>query len=564
MFLPHRLSHTLATLCCLLLVGNTQAQVRWLDSLDAAKVAAVDRDLPIYLHIGDPLNELTGAMHRQTFANEEVAAFLNDHFVCVNVDRDAVPGLAGYGQQWLAADQKLAGWPLNLWFTPELAPIEGASYLPPTEEWGREGFMVVAGRVAERWSADAAAVRRATTTTQQTIADYLPFAAEPVDNLDAALATAAADWLAALNPDRGTVGEAPHRFEPELLRFLIARGGEARAAALTALRLRILSPLRDPIDGGFYRATSDASGLIPVFQKRLTDQARIALACLDAAQVSEDPVFAAGAKSALDYAINRLSPAGDGTFVIGEDATAGEATAHQSWAWDDLVSIVGADTAAALGAKPEGNVDTAEDLEGHHQGRNILNASPALMRSQPLFDLRAKLLFHRAHLAPALLDTIATAGAHGLMLHVLKRSEAELSDLDHGAYALGVRAALLRDFAAGTESFTRIANSDVPATPEDYVLAAMGLRDTAFAMQADDMFYDDELGLYTVTRDEALGVRPLWWSTGAGELPSPAIWRVLLGDAPEQMITELTLPFENPDSPPAGDVLLALQSTLAK
>ena len=245
-----------------------------------------------------------------------------------------------------------------------------------------------------------------------------------------------------------------------------------------------------------------------------------------------------------------------------EDATAADVTTHQTWAWDDLVKLVGADMATALGAKPDGNVDAAEDLEGHHKGRNILNASPIVMRPQAMFDLRAKLLFHRADLAPTLLDTTATAAAHGLMLHALKRSEAELGDLDHGSYALRVRAALLRDFAAETEFFTRISNSEVPVTPEDYVLVALGLGDAGLATQADDQFYDDELGLYTVTQNEVLGVRPLWWSTGAGELPSPAVWRVLAGNAPEQMVTELTLPFENPDTSPAGDVLLALQSTL--
>ena len=203
-----------------------------------------------------------------------------------------------------------------------------------------------------------------------------------------------------------------------------------------------------------------------------------------------------------------------------------------------------------------------EDLEGHHRGRNILNASPITMRPQAMFDLRAKLLFHRADLAATLLPTTATAAAHGLMLHALKRSETELGDLDHGAYALGVRAALLRDFAADTEFFTRIAGREVPATPEDYVLAALGLGHAELPSLADDRFYDEELGLYTVTAEDVLGLRPLWWSTGAGELPSPAVWRVLLGDAPEPMITELTLPFENPDVPPPGDVLLALQGTL--
>ncbi len=562
MMLPRRLLSAVLLVSSLAFASVAHAQVRWHTSLEEGQADARERQVPVYLFLSDPLNELTGATDRQTFANAEVAAFLNEHFACVRIDRDAAPGLAGFGQQWLAADQKLPGWPLNLWFTPDLGPIEGASYLPPTEEWGREGFMVVASRVAERWGADAEAVARSTAGTADLIANYLPFAAEPPADLNAALATAAEDWLARLNPELGTFGDAPHSLEPETIRFLIARGGDARDTALDALRKRILSPLRDPIDGGFYRATADSKGSIPVFQKRLTDQARIALACLDAAAVSDDPIFAAGAKSALDYAINRLSPAGDGTFVIGEDATSPNATVVQTWTWAEIIALVGEDMATALGARAEGNVDPEEDLEGHHKGRNILNASPIAMRPQAMFDLRAKLLFDRADRASTLVDQLANAAGHALMLHAMKRSEAELGDLDHGAYALGTQAALRRDFAAETEFFSHVANSEVPATPEDLVLTALALGNDALTAEADAKFYDDELGLYTVTADEVLGIRPLWWQPGAGDLPAPMVWRVMLGGAPDLMVDELTLPFENPDVPPPGATLLALQATV--
>ncbi len=540
-----------------LLVSSALANVDWLSSMEAGRAAATERQRPLYLHIGDPLNELTGAMERQTFANAEVAAFLNEHFVCVRLDRDAAPGLAGYGQQWLAADQKLPGWPLNLWFTPDLSPIEGASYLPPTEEWGREGFMVVAGRVAERWGTDAESVGRNAANTAALIANYLPFAAEPPADLDAALAQASDDWLALLDTAQGTFGDAPHSLEPELIRFLLVRGGPAREAALASLEARLLSPLRDPLDGGFYRATADSKGSIPVFQKRLTDQARIALACLDAAAANDNPLFAAGAVSALDYAINRLADSASGAYFVGEDATAPGAVATQTWTWAELTDLTDSETARLLAAQPDGNVDPAEDLEGHHQGRNILRASP-LTASAPF----EKLLTVRSERATTLVRQLAPAGAQALLLHALRRSHDELDNQAHGAAAERLQSTLTDRFGLGTDTFSRIAGEPVPATPEDYVLAALALDDHALAARADELFYDDELGLYTVTTDEVLGIRPLWWKTGTGELPSPMVWRVLLGGAPELMAQELTLPFENPDAPPAGATLLALQQTL--
>jgi len=130
--------------------------------------------------------------------------------MCIRATRHDIPTIGAFGQQCLAAEQKIPGWPLNLWLTPDLEPIEAASYLPPTEEWGREGFMVVASRVAEKWSSNANTVRQSAARRIQLIADYLPFAADGVAEMEAALAEATELWLASFNAETGTFGEPLH------------------------------------------------------------------------------------------------------------------------------------------------------------------------------------------------------------------------------------------------------------------------------------------------------------------------------------------------------------------
>ncbi|GAB5559524.1 MAG: hypothetical protein SynsKO_11710 [Synoicihabitans sp.] len=547
-----------------LLIGSTalQADVQWQAWSDGVAELASQSEQPIYLFVADPLSELSTSMDNDSFSNAEVAAFLNENFICVRTTRHEVPGIGAFGQQWLAADQKIPGWPLNLWLTPQLEPIEAASYLPPTEEWGREGFMVVASRVAEKWSSNANAVSQAAARRVDLIADYLPFAADGVGDLDAALADAAERWLALLNAETGTFGDPLHNAEPELLRFLIARGGAAQEAALQALKIRLSSPLRDPVDGGIFRATIDNAGRMPLFQKRLTDQARFALACLDAAQVSEDPIYAAGAKSALDYAINRLSP-GDGTFLIGENATLDPTRFRQVWTWDEITSRLGEKLARRLGATPAGNVDPADDAEGKFEGFNVLQiplteADSAVMRtaSLALQTIRYRQGDARVHLQ-------ADAAVHGLMLHALNRSTTELGDLDHGGYLLGTQSALRRDFGAQSEFFSHLSRTEIPPLANDYFLVSLGLNDPELVTAADEQFYDDEFGLYYATVDDVFGARPLQWPPSGDSMPGPASWRVMLGDAPEYLVTELTAAFDNPDVPPPGHVLLALQQSLS-
>ena len=534
--------------------------VDWQSWDDEAIARAQVEQRPIFLSVGDPLNELSGSMHRQTFNNAEVAAFLNDTFVCVLVERDTVPGIAAYGQQWLAATQQLPGWPLNLWFTPDLQPIEGASYLPPTEEWGREGFMIVAERVGSGWASDPEASQRQASHNAELIADYLPYPPTPPDDLAEALEFAVEDWLAIADVENGLFGDPPHPIEPELIRFLIHAGDEAQTGALEMLRTRLSGALRDPVDGGFYRGTVDLLGTIPVFQKRLTDQARMALACLDAAQVSDDPIFAAGVRSALDYALARLSPAGDGTFIVGEDATQPEATKTHTWTHDQLVELIGADAATALGAQADGNVDPEEDLEGHHAGRNILRASPAASQTRAMFELRAKLLTVRESHGSTQVHSQATLGAHALMVHALNRAAIELGDLDYGQWVVACKAALRRDFSVGENHWTRIAQSDVSATPLDLLLLAQALNDDGLLATTDTQFLDADAGLYFATEHDVFGVRPHWWNPATGDLPAPSVIRVQLGGAPEVVTTAIMAPLENFDVPPPGPVVLALQS----
>ncbi len=538
------------------------ANVEWQSWSDDIPDRAAEQQRPIYLFVADPLSELSTSMGNDSFSNEDVAAFLNENFICVRTTRHEVPTIGAFGQQWLAVEQKIPGWPLNLWFTPAMEPIEAASYLPPTEEWGREGFMVVAGRVAEKWSGNAESVSRSASRRIELIADYLPFAADGIDDMDTALADAADQWLAVFDPTTGTFGDPLNGPEPELLRFLISRGGEARNAALTSLKNRLESPLRDPVDGGLYRATIDPAARLPLFQKRLTDQARFALACLGAANVSEDPVFAAGAKSVLDYAINRLS-SGDDTFVIGEDATLNSTNYKQTWAWEEVTALIGEDIARQLGALPAGNVNPDDYTEGKHDGQNILRLSPSETNSAVLRESFLALQANRYATADARIHIGAAAAAHGLMLHALNRSTEELGDLDHGAFLLGTRSALLRDFGAQSEFFSHLSRSEIAPLPNDLLLVSLGLQDDALVALADEQFYDDEFGLYYAATEDVFGVRPLRWPASGDSMPDPASWRVMLGNAPEYLVTELTAAFDNPDvPPPAGQVLLALQINL--
>jgi hypothetical protein len=108
---------------------------------DEAFARAKAEQKPIFVFVGSFTSELARSMCSQTFANAETSKWLNEHFVCVMVDRQERPDLANLYEAYVVRVKQLSGWPVNVWLTPELLPFEGAAYLGASEDWGRPGFL---------------------------------------------------------------------------------------------------------------------------------------------------------------------------------------------------------------------------------------------------------------------------------------------------------------------------------------------------------------------------------------------------------------------------------------
>jgi Highly conserved protein containing a thioredoxin domain len=116
---------------------------------------------PILLSIGYSACHWCHVMERESFEDERIAALMNEHFVCIKVDREERPDLDEiYMQATLALNQGQGGWPMTVFLTPEQQPIFAGTYFPPTDRWGRPGFATVLNKVAEYWRTDAVGLRR--------------------------------------------------------------------------------------------------------------------------------------------------------------------------------------------------------------------------------------------------------------------------------------------------------------------------------------------------------------------------------------------------------------------
>src|SRR5688572_1703599 len=97
-------------------------------------------DKPIFLSIGYSACHWCHVMEHESFENAEIAAELNRLFVCIKVDREERPDL---DQIYMNAVQLMTGrggWPMSVFLTPDVAPLYGGTYWPPTARMGMPGF----------------------------------------------------------------------------------------------------------------------------------------------------------------------------------------------------------------------------------------------------------------------------------------------------------------------------------------------------------------------------------------------------------------------------------------
>ena len=140
--IPNRLAHETSPY----LRQHAYNPVDWYPWGPEAHERAKAEDKPIFLSIGYSACHWCHVMERESFENEAIAAFLNQHFVSIKVDREERPDLDDI---YMAAVQLMTGgggWPMSVFLTPDLKPFYGGTYFPPEDRFGRAGFMTLLAR----------------------------------------------------------------------------------------------------------------------------------------------------------------------------------------------------------------------------------------------------------------------------------------------------------------------------------------------------------------------------------------------------------------------------------
>jgi uncharacterized protein YyaL (SSP411 family) len=346
------------------LLQHKDNPVAWQPWGEEALAEARERDVPLLVSIGYSACHWCHVMERESFEDADVAAYMNERFVCVKVDREERPDVDAIYMDAVQAMTGHGGWPLNAFVTPEQVPFYAGTYFPPESRGGLPSWRMVLEAISDAWEKRREEIREGSGRIVPRLrggASLQP-SAEPIDarSLDAVVAGLRQGYDAA----NGGWGGAP-KFPAASVIDLLLRRGETDMS-LGTLRAMAAGGINDQVGGGFSRYAVDATWTVPHFEKMLYDNALLARAYLHGFLVSGDAAMRRTCEETLDFMLRELrGPEGGFASALDADSEGVEGR-YYAWTLDELRAELGdlADEAIAyFGATERGNFEGANVLE---------------------------------------------------------------------------------------------------------------------------------------------------------------------------------------------------------
>lgn len=507
------------------LLQHAHNPVDWQPWNEAALARAKAEDKMLLISIGYAACHWCHVMEHESFENEAVAEIMNEHFICIKVDREERPDVDDvYMTACQLTSRRGCGWPLNAIALPDGRPMWAGTYYP------REQWVNILEQFAMMYSKDRPRlVQAAEHITKGISEDSVIKPPEEAVALDSdSLQQAIKGFEKQIDMQYGGRRGAPKFMMPasiDLLLHYYHLSGDADilAAARVTLDGMARGGLRDQLGGGFARYSVDEKWLVPHFEKMLYDNGQLLSLYSHAYQVTQEPLYAEVIKSTIDWANREMrSPAG-GYFASLDADSEGEEGKFYVWRKAEIEAVL--DERSALFCAV---YDVTEN--GNWEHNNVLNQVMTYAEAadyagttesevrELLAQCKAELLAKREERVRPGLDAKVLTSWNGLMISGLidaykaLGTASYLADAER-AMAFVVGEQMREDFRL--QRNYKDGKSAINAFLDDYatiIQASIDLYEVTFDIQhlerarqmqayVDQHFYDAEAGLYYYTSD---------------------------------------------------------------
>ncbi len=459
--MPNRLAQSTSPY----LLQHAHNPVDWFEWGTEALSKAVKEDKPILVSIGYSSCHWCHVMERESFENDAIANIMNEHFVCIKVDREERPDIDQVYMEAVQAMQQNGGWPLNVFLTPDQKPFFGGTYFPP-KNWSQLLLQIDQAFREKRTEIDqsAASLREhlQTSDLQRFAKESEPsLKRESLDNMFRILESR-------FDKTWGGIEKAPKFVMPSIWLYLLryhAMTNDKESLHMVAHTLRQMAygGIYDQLAGGFSRYSVDAEWFAPHFEKMLYDNGQLLSLYSEAYAITKDPLFRDVVYQTVDWLTNEMRHPEGGFYSALDADSEGVEGKFYTWTEKEITHVLGESAPAFLTY-----YQSTEEGNWEH-GRNILRKDPNTQEpTEPkgIVEQKQKLLAERAkRIRPGLDDKILTGWnamiIQGLIdaykafqdLHFLTLAQDSISFIENNLIAKGKVFRAYKNKHSETEGF---------------------------------------------------------------------------------------------------------------
>nr|BFD82992.1 thioredoxin domain-containing protein [Streptomyces sp. Xyl84] len=479
--MPNRLAHETSPY----LLQHADNPVDWWPWSSEAFEEARRRGVPVLLSVGYSSCHWCHVLSAESFEDEAVAAYMNEHFVSVKVDREERPDVDAVYMEAVQAATGQGGWPMTVFLTPDAEPFYFGTYFPPVPRQGMPSFRQVLQGVQQAWETRREEVTDVAGKIVRDLAqreiDYGGTRTPGGEELGQALLGLTREY----DPQRGGFGGAP-KFPPSMvIEFLLrhhARTGSEGALQMARDTCERMARggLYDQLGGGFARYSVDRDWVVPHFEKMLYDNALLCRVYAHLWRTTGSELARRVALETADFMVRELRTE-QGGFASALDADSDDGQgrhvegAYYVWTPEQLREVLG-DEDAELAARYFGV--TEEGTFEHGASVLQLPVREGVQDAERIEAIRRRLSAARARRPAPGRDDKVVAAWNGLAVAALAETGAYFDRPDLVEAALGAADLLVRlhmDEHAGLTRTSRDGHAGGNAgVLEDYADVAEG------------------------------------------------------------------------------------------
>lgn len=478
------------------LLQHAHNPVDWYSWGEEALNRALAEDKPILVSIGYAACHWCHVMERESFENEAVAVFMNDHFINIKIDREERPDIDHLYMDAVQAMTGSGGWPLNVFLTPDKKPFYGGTYFPPVRAFNRPSWMEILQGVSQAYKERKEEILSQADRLTEHLINANAFGQNVTTKNNPAEEVFAESQLHLIyenlmkNADKaeGGFGRAPKFPQTFSIAWLLQyyhffKKEAALQQACLSLDKMIYGGIYDQLGGGLARYSTDNEWLVPHFEKMLYDNALLLSVLSDAFLITRNPAYERVIHHIITF-IKRELYSEEGLFLSALDADSeGEEGKFYVWSKNEIADVLGTDAALFCSV-----YDVSDN--GNWESKNILRLKISVSEfaaqqgweeavlEEKLETCRNLLLKERNKRIRPLTDDKILLSWNALMITALTKAFAATGSETYRELAVKAMNALLKSFDDGEggllHSFTK-GVAKYPAFLDDYAFLIQAL-----------------------------------------------------------------------------------------